>query len=130
MIGEEGAQRLAAGLQVFHLRHECCMAVAIGHDRHQPLDLRARLEHGLVRARQVLEVRDHVLDAVLDRERLQHVGANEVGQVADGLHRHGLVEQVERLLAVDAEAAAEGSAIGRERVEELDVRHLAQAFAQ
>ena len=74
--------------------------------------------------------RDHVPDAVLHRERLQHVAAHEIGEVADGLHGDGLVEQVQRLLAVDAEAAAEGGAVGREVVEQLHLRQLAQTLAQ
>ena len=42
-----------------------------------------------------------------DGERLEHVLAHEVGQVAHRLHGDGLVEQLERLLVLDAEAPAE-----------------------
>jgi hypothetical protein len=61
-------------------------------------------------------------DARLDIERLEHVAAHEVGQVADRFHRHRLVEEIERLLVVDAEAAAEPGAVGRKAVEDLAPR--------
>ena len=44
-------------------------------------------------------------------ERLEHVRADEVVEVADRLHRHGLVEQVHRLLRLDAEPAPEVAAV-------------------
>ena len=49
-------------------------------------------------------------------ERFEHVLAHEVGEVADGLHRHGLVEQLQRLLGFDAEPAAEIPAVLGETV--------------
>src|SRR5262249_22487208 len=101
----------AAGPEVLNLGYQLRVGIAIGDDGREPLDLLARLEHGLVRARQIFKVRDHVLNAILDQEWLQHMGAYEVGEVADRLHGNGLLEAVERLLAVDAEAAAKRGAV-------------------
>jgi hypothetical protein len=78
---------------------------------------------------QVIEVADQRLDAAAHVEGLQHVAAHEVGEVAHRLHRHRLVEQLQRLLVLDAEAAAEPGAIGREAVEQLAAR-TAQLLAQ
>jgi hypothetical protein len=47
---------------------------------------------------------------------LEHVVAHKVGQVAHRLQRHGLVEQLQRLLAHVAEATAKVRAVGREAV--------------
>src|SRR5919109_165137 len=106
------------------------MAIAIGHEWSQPLDLGASLEDGLVSPGQIVEMRDHMIDAFLDRERLEHVAAHEVGEIADRLHRHGLQKEFERLFALDAKAAAERSAIGREAVVDFYARHSSQALSQ
>ena len=49
---------------------------------------------------------DHLADTLFDIERLKHVGAHELGEVADLLHRNGLMEQVERLFVFDSEQPA------------------------
>lgn len=51
--------------------------------------------------------------------RLEHVVAHEVVEVAHRLHRHGLVEELHRLLGLDAEEAAHGAAVLREMVAQL-----------
>ena len=63
-------------------------------------------------------------------ERLEHVLADEVGQVADRLHRDGLVEQLHRLLGLDAEAAAEVLAVLGEPVVDPDPVARPQPLAQ
>jgi len=59
-----------------------------------------------------------------------NVLAHEVGEVADRLHRHGLMEQVERLLGLDAEPATERAAVGREGVEDFNALHHPQPFLE
>src|SRR5581483_1097108 len=49
-------------------------------------------------------------------ERFQHVLADEAGEVTDGLHGHGLVEQLQGLLGFDAEPAPEIPAVLGETV--------------
>jgi hypothetical protein len=60
------------------------MPVAVLDDRPEALDLGPRLEHRLMRARQILEMGDHMPDALFHLGRLQHVGAHKIGEVADG----------------------------------------------
>ncbi len=60
-------------------------------------------DHGIVGLGEVVEVADERLDAARHVEGFEHVGANEVVEVVDRLHRHGLVEQIERLLGLEAE---------------------------
>jgi hypothetical protein len=56
--------------------------------------------------------------------------SHELGQIADRLHGNRLMEQLERLLAVDAEAAAEGRAVRREAVMHLGSLEPAQTLSQ
>ena len=56
--------------------------------------------------------------------------AHEIGQIAHRLHRDRLVEQIHRLLALDAEAMPVGRAVRRERIEQLHPLHAAQTLAQ
>ncbi|MNY60418.1 hypothetical protein D3C86_1969680 [compost metagenome] len=73
---------------------------------------------------------DQRADAFLHRQLFEHMLADEVGEIAHRFHRHGLAEQLQSLLVVDAEAAAEGRAIGAEALFENHVGQLAQALAQ
>ena len=127
--GEVRLQRLAAAPQRADVGGERVVAVAVFDQRGEQRHLALGLEHRLVGAVEVVEVADEGLDARADLEGLEHVVAHEVGEVADRLHRHGLVEELERLLVVDAEAAAEPGGVGREAVEDLGAR-AAQALAQ
>ncbi len=76
----------------------------------QQLNLSLGLEHRLMGAVQIVEVADQGLDAAAHIKRLQHVAAHEVGEVAHRLHRDRLVEQLQRLLVLDAKAATEPGA--------------------
>jgi hypothetical protein len=126
---EVGPQRLAPVAPVLDLGHQRLVALTVLDQRRQQRDLALGLEHRLMGAVEVIEVADQRLDAAGHVEGLQHVAAHEVGEVAHRLHRHRLVEQLQRLLVLDAEAAAEPGAIGREAVEQLAAR-TAQLLAQ
>ena len=72
---------------------------------------------------------DEVVDPVVGVERLEHVRAHEFGEVAHGLHRHRLPEQLHRLGVINTQSSAELLGIGRERV--VDHRAgVAQAAAK
>jgi len=105
------------------------VALAVCNQGREQLHLPLGFEHGLVRLIEVVEMADQLLDALPGVEGLEHVAAHEVGQVAHRLHRHGLMEQLQRLLVLNAEAAPEPSAIGREAVVQLAAAG-AQALAQ
>ena len=106
------------------------MPLAVGGDRLEAGHLVLRLQDRLVGVVQILEVAGEGAKALLDRERLQHVVTDEVGQVADRLHRDRLVKQVERLKVGDAEPPPEGVAVGGERVTDLRLRDGAQPPSQ
>lgn len=128
--GEPGRQRFAAGDQPLRLLRGFGVTLAVVHHRSQQADLPLGLEHRLVGAIEIVEVVDQRLDAFVQRKLLEHVFADEIGEVAHRFHRYGLAEQLQRLVVGDAEAAAEGGAVGGEAGFELDVGQLAQAFAQ
>ena len=65
---------------------------------------------------QVVEVDDQIRDLIAGVERLEHVAADEIVQVVDCLHGHGLMEELHGLLGFDSEAASEVSAVFGERV--------------
>ena len=103
--------------------------LAIGHERGEQLDLAPRAEHRLVGAAEIVEVLDEGRDPGRHVEGLQHVAAHELGEIAHRLHGDGLVEEVERLVVLDPEAAPEPRAIRRERPPHLHPG-AAQALAQ
>ena len=84
---------------------------------------------GVVRLGEVVEVADDVADPVGRVARFEHVVADEVVEVADGLHRDGLVEQLQRLLGADPEEAPQRGGVLGELVEDLG-SGAAQALAQ
>ncbi|MNE19862.1 hypothetical protein D3C80_1129590 [compost metagenome] len=129
-LGEPGRQRLAAGGEVLGFGGDPGVALAVLAQRAQPGNLVLGLEHRLVGAVEVVEVVDQRADAFLHRQLFEHMLADEVGEIAHRFHRHGLAEQLQSLLVVDAEAAAEGRAIGAEALFENHVGQLAQALAQ
>ena len=112
------------------LRCERVQLDTVGNQRRQPGDLIARSQHCFVRLVEVLEVADQAADALLGIVRLEHVTTNEIGEVADGLHRHRLVEQIERLRMRYAELAAHPLSVLLETVEERDRRLRTNALAQ
>ena len=127
---EERPEGLPALAELLDLGDQPGMAIAVGHERGEVLDLAPCPEHRLVGAAQVVEVLDESLDPGRHVERLQHVAAHELGEIAHRFHGHGLVEEIERLLVVDPEAAAEPRAVRREGVPDLDpgaAQPLAQA---
>ena len=126
---EERPESLPALAERLDLGDQPGMSFAVGHERGEVLDLAPRTEHRLVGAAQVVEVPDEGRDPGRHVERLQHVAAHELGEIAHRLHGHGLMEQVERLLVVDPEAAAEPCAVRREGVPDLDPG-AAQPLAQ
>ena len=66
---------------------------------------------------EIVKVSDQRLDTLGHRLGLEHVFADKLGQVADRLHRHGLVEQLQCLWIIDTHAAAKRAFVGREAVE-------------
>ena len=98
------------------------MPLAVGHQRRKHGHLALGLQYRLVSAVEIVEVADQRCDARRHVERLEHVATHEVGQVADRLHRHRLVEEVERLFVVDAEAPPEPGTVRRKAVEEVIAR--------
>ena len=100
--------------ELFDFCRQGGVVLAIGHERVEVLDLAPRPEHRLVGAAQVVEVLDEGRDPGRDVEGLQHVAAHELGEVAHRLHGDGLMEEIERLVVLDPEAAPEPCTIGRE----------------
>ena len=105
-----------------NLGREQLVARAVVDQGRQQVHLPLGLEHGLVRPVQVVEVADQGLDAAPHVEGFQHVAAHEVSEVAHRLHRDRLVEQLQGLLVLDAEAPAEPGPIRREAVEQFAAR--------
>jgi len=107
--------------------------IAVGDQGREQLDLPLGLHHRLVRAVQVVEVRDQRLDPRRDIEGLEHVVAHEIGQIADRFHGHRLVEELERLIAreiaADAEATPEPRAVPGKAVLDFGAG-AAQAFPE
>jgi hypothetical protein len=103
---EVGLERFPAGAQFLDLSDHRRMPLAVGHQRREHGYLALGLQYRLVGAVEVVEVANQRGDARRHVERLEHVATHEVGEVADRLHRHRLVEEVERLLVVDGRSAA------------------------
>ncbi len=110
-IREVVRQRRPLSVEGRDLRPDGVVPVAVLEQRGEPRKLRLRPAHRLVRFGQVLEVRNDVRGGPGGVERLEHVVADEVGEIPDRLHRDGLVEQLHRLLRFDPEAAAEVLAV-------------------
>ena len=94
--------------------------VALRDERLEHPDLALGPEHCLVRPTQVVEVSDQRLDPRFRVEGLEHVTPDEIRQVPDGLHRDSLVKEIQGLLVVDSETAAEPSAVGAEGLPEFN----------
>ena len=126
---EKSLQGLARRAPLFDLCRHRFALLAIGHQRLEPRHLGLRFQHRLMGAVQVVKVGDQLLQARCHIERLQHVAAHKIGQIAHRFQRHGLVEQFQRLVVLDAEVAAEQRPVRRERVLHRDAA-AAQPFAQ
>ena len=92
--------------------------------------MRLGLQHGLVRVIQIFEVSHERVDSAVHVNSFEHVLTNEVGEIADRLHRHRLVKQVESLLSLDAKSSPKCSAVGGKRIVYLDARHRSQVLLQ
>ena len=104
---EVDVQAFTAATEIIDLCHEARVPLAVGHQRREQFQLALRLEHRFMRAVEVIEVCDQRADTRRDVERFQHMTAHEVSEIAHRLHRHRLVEQLQRLIVVDAEAPTE-----------------------
>jgi hypothetical protein len=82
------------------------VAVGCRDERLQGLELVLRPPDGGVGLGEILEVTDNRLHPLGGVGRLEHVVADELGEVADRLHRHRLVEQVQGLFRTDAQQLA------------------------
>lgn len=82
--------------------------------RLQRIELDAGALDGVVGAGEVLEVPEDALDPRRGVGGFEHVGADELVEVAHRLHGDGLVEQLHGLLGPDPQQAAHRAAVGRE----------------
>ena len=129
VLGEVGVQGIAAVAQRLCFRRNPPMLLAIGDDGRKARNLGLGFQDRLVSAVEVVEVMHKRLDALFDRERLQHVLTDEISQVSDRLHGHRLMKQIQRLIVLDAKAPAKRRRVGRKRVEKLGLGQAAQALA-
>ncbi|WP_406046523.1 hypothetical protein OG799_04230 [Micromonospora sp. NBC_00898] len=105
----EGLQRLAV----------LVVCVAGRENRGEPGDLFSGAKDRVMSSVEVVEVVDELADHRCGVEGFEHVAADEVVEVADCLHRYGLVEQVHCLLGGDAESPAEVLAVLGEVIGDL-----------
>ena len=119
--GKVRFQKLAGGAQFLDFRAEFLMPVTIGDDGFQQQNLAFGADDGGVSAVEIVEMGDESGDTRFDIEGFEHVAADEISEISHGFHRNRLVEQIERLLGLDSEAAAEPRAVIRESVEGLSV---------
>src|ERR1700674_3770535 len=82
-----------------------------------------------MRTVQVVKMANQGGNAWRDLEGLEHMAANEIGEITHGLHRYGLMEQFQRLFVFNAKAASEPCAVGRETIEYF-CSEAAQLLAQ
>ena len=68
------------------------VAIAIGDERCQHRRLALGPQHRFVGAIEIVKVVEQPLDAITGVAGIEHVVAHELGEVADRLHRDGLVE--------------------------------------
>ncbi len=87
------------------------MHLDVGNQRLEELELGTCALYRVVGPGQVVEVVDQIGDLGTSIERLEHVAADEIVQIVDRLHRHGLVEELHGLLGFDAEVPSEVSAV-------------------
>ena len=71
---------------------------------------------------EIFEMLDQGVNAWLNIEGLEHVASYEIGQVSHRLERDGLMEQIQRLLIVNAEAPTEPGAVRWKGFKQIDSR--------
>ena len=130
MPGEPRGKRLPGAPQRCEVSLQCFEALSVGRQRRQALDLVARPHYCIMRVVQVLEVADERPDPILRVVRFEHVPTHELGEIPHRLHRHGLVEEIERLRVRHAQFAPQPRAVLLEGVEEGDAPISPQPLAQ
>ena len=105
------------------------MTIAVGDQRSKQFNLLLCLKYRLVGTIEIIKMTDQRIDTWRDVEGFEHMVAHKLGQIAHGLHRHGLLKQIQCLFVVDAEAAAKPGTIGRKAVEHINTI-AAQTLAQ
>ena len=123
-----GSECFPQPLRFNHAGDQQLVTAAVVHQRCESGDLPFGFDDGLVCGVEVVEQAAQSGDAWLDVRVFQHVVAHEFGDVGYGFHRHGLVEQIQRLFTRQAHAAAEVFAVFGEAVVQRDSRHFAQPF--
>ena len=68
------------------------VSIVVGEQGFELGELGAGQHHRIVRSRQILEVGDERVDPGAGVKGLQHVLAHKAVEVADGFHRHRLME--------------------------------------
>ena len=119
---EPGAQSIARGPQRFRCSRQSLVIVAISHQRPKHLYLPLGFEDSFVCAVEIFEMLDQGVNAWLNIEGLEHVASYEIGQVSHRLERDGLMEQIQRLLIVNAEAPTEPGAVRWKGFKQIDSR--------
>ena len=79
---------------------------------------------------EVLEIADERTDALPGVVGFEHVVAHELGQVADRLHRHRLIEEIKCLCVRDPQITAEAPAVLFEAFEQPNAVVRTQALTQ
>ena len=118
-VGEEIFQCRSLVGQRGYLGCDLVVGIAFGQQRAERGQLGPGPLDRLVGLGEILEVRHDVRGPFRGVEGLEHVIADEIGEVADRFHGHRLMEQLHRLLGLDAETAAEILAVVREAVVDL-----------
>src|SRR5262249_17218418 len=110
---------LATRAQGFDFQDELRVSGTVRHKRRELLNLSFCLQYGFVSPIQIVEMCDQCLDARLHIRSLEHVSTHEICQVPDGVHRHGLMKQFQRLVVLNAEAAAKVGTVWRKALEDF-----------
>src|SRR5690606_6881433 len=97
VLGKPCAKRIAGAPPLGGRLLERLQFFASRNERVEHCDLIARAKDCIVRPVQILEVADERANAILGIVALEHVMAHEFGEIADRLHRDGLIEELERL---------------------------------
>ena len=126
--GEHAGQRLVQPAQPLQGGGEITEAPAVLQHRLQQLELVAGLLDLQVAGQQVLEVLLQLVELRLEVPLLEHLGTDELVEVAQDLDPHRLGEQGERLLGAEAEQAREVLGVQVERVEKLAAVAVLQAL--